>query len=275
MSRRRTLLVISQILLLVFVWHAVAVRLQRPFLPAPLVVFGTFFAEILGENTVSGLLTATSWSDVQLALAEPNGRLLADTWASLKRIGVSVFWGTLLAVPLAIATADNRWLDRLFSPLLYALYPVPKIVFLPVVIFFLGLGDPSIVFLIALIVFFQIFVIVRDSAGQVPPQTLDSLEALGANRWQRLLHVYVPLGIPAVITALKISIGTAIAVLFIAESLGNTDGLGYYINSLQLNRFAYNKVYAGIIAISVLGSVLFGVLSWLERRSSRWQRSSP
>lgn len=272
MSRRRTLLVISQMLLLVFGWHVLAVRLERPFLPQPLLVFGTFFTELLGEDTVTGLLTVTSWSDVQAALAEPNGRLLADAWASLKRIGVSVFWGTLLAAPLAIATADNRWLDRLCSPLLYALYPVPKIVFLPVVIFFLGLGDPSIIFLIALIVFFQIFVIVRDSAGQVPPQTLDSLEALGANRWQRLLHVYVPLGIPAVITALKISIGTAIAVLFIAESLGNTDGLGYYINSLQLNRFAYNKVYAGIVAISLLGSMLFGVLSWLERRSSRWQR---
>jgi len=272
MRRRRTLLVTCQILVLLFVWHALALRLQRPFLPEPLLVLGTFFAELLGENTVSGLLTAGSWLDVRAAFAEPNGRLLADTWASLQRIAVSLFWGTLLAAPLAIATADNRWLDRLFSPLLYALYPVPKIVFLPIVIFFLGLGDPSIIFLIALIVFFQIFVIVRDSAAQVPPQTLDSLEALGANRWQRLLHVYVPLGIPAIITALKISLGTAIAVLFIAESLGNTDGLGYYINSLQLNRFAYNKVYAGIVAISVLGSVLFGLLSWLERRSSRWQR---
>jgi NitT/TauT family transport system permease protein len=272
MSRRRTLLVSSQMLVLIFVWHLVAVRLQRPFLPVPLLVFGTFFAEILGEDTVTGLLTASSWQDVAAALAQPNGRLLADTWASLKRIGVSLFWGTLVAAPLAIATADNRWLDRLLSPLLYVLYPAPKIVFLPIVIFFFGLGDPSIVFLISVIVFFQIYVIVRDSAAQVPPQTLDSLEALGANRWQRLLHVYVPLGVPAVITALKISIGTAIAVLFIAESLGNTDGLGYYINSLQLNRFAYNKVYAGIVAVSLLGSLLFGLLSWLEWRSSRWQR---
>lgn len=272
MSRRRTLLVVSQIIVLMFVWHVTSVRLGRPFLPAPITVLGMFFRELLGDSTVQGLLTATTWQDVQVALAEPNGRLLADAWASVRRIGVSLLWGTLLAAPLAIATADNRWLDRLVSPLVYTLYPVPKIVFLPIVIFFLGLGDPSIIFLIALIVFFQIFVIVRDSAAQVPPQTLDSLEALGANRWQRLLHVYVPLGIPAVITALKISIGTAIAVLFIAESLGNTDGLGYYINSLQLNRFAYDKVYAGIVAISLLGALLFGVLSWLEKRSSRWQR---
>src|SRR5690625_7599412 len=86
-----------------------------------------------------------------------------------------------------------------------------------------------------------------------------------------LRYVYQPLSVSAVFTALKESVGTAIAVLFIAESIGNNVGLGYYIVVDQWNRFAYNKVYTGILAIALLGSILFGLLSWLERRVNRWQ----
>ncbi|MEM7737040.1 MAG: ABC transporter permease subunit [Deinococcota bacterium] len=272
----RVLTLSLQLIGLVLVWHVAAVQLERPFLPPPTDVFITFLRELVGDTSWQALSEITSPAAFGQALVNtpPSGRLLSDTWASLQRIAISTFWGTVIAAPLAIAAAANRTLDRLISPLITLLYPAPKIVYLPIVIFFFGLGDPSIIFLISLIIFFQIYVIIRDSAAQVPTQTLDSMYALGASRWQTLLHVYLPVSLPAVMTALKISIGTAIAVLFIAESLGNTDGLGYYINSLQLNRFAYTKVYAGIVAISLLGSVLFGVLTWLEHLSKRWQRPS-
>ena len=242
------LALLIDLVLLVAVWHIAAVNLDRNFLPTPWLVVQTFFQELQGP-------------------------LLAHSWASLRRILLSVLAGTALAAPIAILAAENRILDSLLSPLMYFLYPTPKIVFLPIIVVLLGLGDPSIIFLIALIVFFQVYVIVRDAVAQVPRATLDSVASLGAGRWQRLRYVYLPLSVPAVFTALKVSVGTAIAVLFIAESIGNNVGLGYYIVVDQWNRFAYKKVYAGILAIALLGSVLFGLLSWLETRSSRWRTS--
>jgi NitT/TauT family transport system permease protein len=232
--------------LLLLVWQVSSQLLAKSYLPAPLLVFRTFISEL-------------------------QDGLLLQTWVSARRVLTGVLAGTLTAAPLAILAAENRLLDSLLSPLINFLYPIPKIVFLPIIVFLLGLGNPSIVFLVALIVFFQIYVIVRDAVARVPAETLDSVAALGAGRWQRLRYVYLPLSISATLTALKISIGTAIAVLFIAESIGNNVGLGYYIIVEQWNRFAYPKVYAGILAISLLGSLLFGVLSWLERRTNRWQ----
>ena len=76
------------------------------------------------------------------------------------------------------------------------------------------------------------------------------------------------------LTALKVSIGTAIAVLFIAESIGNNVGLGYYIIVEQWNRYAYPKVYAGILAMSLLGLGLFLALTLLERRLSPWHNNN-
>ncbi len=243
---RRTILLLD-IALLLLVWFAAAQLLDKNYLPGPGKVVATFALEL-------------------------QGGLLRHVWVSTWRVLVSVALGGLVAAPLAIAAAEGKTLDRFLSPLIYFLYPVPKIVFLPIIILILGLGNPSIIFLIALVVFFQIYVIVRDATAGVPLETVDSVNALGASRWQRLRYVYIPVSLPAVVTALKVSVGTAVAVLFIAETIGNNVGLGYYIVVEQWNRFAYAKVYAGILALSLLGSALFSGLSWLERRLNRWQR---
>ncbi len=240
------LALIIDLLLLLLLWHVAAVSLDRSFLPSPWKVLAAFTAEVQGP-------------------------LLMHAWASMKRVLLSVLAGTALAAPLAVLAAESRLLDSFLSPLVYFLYPTPKIVFLPIIVFLLGLGDPSIIFLISLIVFFQVYVIVRDALAGVPVATLDSLASLGGRRWHRLRYLYAPLSLGAVLTALKVSVGTSIAVLFIAESIGNNVGLGYYIVVDQWNRFAYPKVYAGVLMIAALGSALFGLLSWLEARSTRWQ----
>lgn len=232
--------------LLVLVWHLAATNLDRSFLPTPWKVALTFYGEVQGP-------------------------LLMHSWVSLKRVLISVLAGSVVAAPLAVLAAESRLLDTFLSPLIYFLYPTPKIVFLPIIVFLLGLGDPSIIFLISLIVFFQVYVIVRDALARVPTATLDTVASLGGRRRHRLRYLYLPLSASAVLTALKVSVGTSIAVLFIAEAIGNNVGLGYYIVVDQWNRFAYPKVYAGVLMIALLGSVLFASLSWLEARATRWQ----
>jgi NitT/TauT family transport system permease protein len=234
--------------LLLLLWHAAAVALDANFLPTPLDVLARFFTELR------------------------DGDLWLHTLVSARRVVVSMALGTALAVPLAVLAAQSRLLDRFVTPLLYFTYPAPKVVFLPLIVVFLGLGDASKVFLIGLIIFFQVFVIVRDAAGQVRPEMLESINALGANHWQRLRYVYVPVSLPAVMTALKVSAGTAIAVLFIAETIGSTTGLGYYIMNAW-GRFAYPSLYAGILAMSLLGLALFVLFDLLEKRLTRWQGS--
>lgn len=248
MSRlRRRWPLLLDLALLLLLWHAAAAALDANFLPPPLTVLERFAAELR------------------------DGELWMHTLVSARRVGVSIALGTALAVPLAVLAAQMRPLDRFVTPLLYFTYPAPKVVFLPLIVVFLGLGDESKIFLIGLIIFFQVFVIVRDAAGQVRPETLESINALGANHWHRLRYVYVPVSLPAVMTALKVSAGTAIAVLFIAETIGTTTGLGYYIMNAW-GRFAYPSLYAGILAMSLLGLGLFVLFDLLEKRLTRWQR---
>lgn len=232
---------------LVLVWHVASVSLEERFLPTPGDVLGRFFSELR------------------------EGELLNHTLISTRRVILSIIIGTITAVPLALLTAQVRLLDRVLTPLLYFAYPAPKVVFLPLIIFAFGLGDASRIFLISLVIFFQVFVIIYGAASQVQPQTLESIVSLGAGRWALLRYVYIPVSVPAIVTALKISVGTAIAVLYIAEGIAGRTGLGYYINDNY--QFAqYTNIYAGIIAISLLGLVLFVFFDVLERYFTRWQK---
>jgi len=109
-------------------------------------------------------------------------------------------------------------------------------------------------------------VVVRDEAANLRPELIDSVLSLGASRFDLLRHVYLPATLPAVLTALRLRVGTAIAVLFFAESFATTAGLGYYIFVDTWSRLAYVEMYAGVLAMSMLGLGLYVLIDALERR---------
>ncbi len=186
------------------------------------------------------------------------------------RLVASMVIATLLATPLGLAIGQSpRW-NGLVSPLIYLTYPVPKIVFLPIIMLFLGTGDSSKVFIISLILFFQILVVVRDACLGVRPELVQSVRSLGANRLEQLRYVYLPACLPSVLTALRVSTGTAIAVLFLAETFATQSGLAYYITVEAWGRMAYPEMYAGVIAMAVLGFTTYVFLDRLERRVCEW-----
>ena len=234
-----------ELLVLSLFWELLAARLDEPALPPLSAVLRALYA----ERTL----------------------LLEHLIVSARRVLLSVAFSVGIGAPLAILSASSRRLDRALSPLFYFFHPVPKVVFLPILLLLVGLGEDSKLLLMTAIIVFQIYVIVRDATSQVPAQTLDSMASLGANRWQMLRFVYLPVSRPAIVTALKVSVAIAIAVLYIAEQTGSLEGLGAYIkNNFQMVQYA--KVYAGALVMSALGLAVFAVLSALEMRVTRWQK---
>ena len=243
MKARHVLLTVAVLLV---VWEAVARLWNVSVLPPASEVLLVFFEDLPG----------------------PLGRhLLASTARTLVSIALAVTFAT----PLGLALGQSESLSRLLSPLIYIVYPIPKIVFLPIVLLFLGIGNVSKVFLITLILWFQVLVVVRDEASAIRPEMIHSVRSLGGGRRALFLFVYLPACLPAVLTAIRVSIGTAIAVLFFAESFATTSGLGYYIIVDTWGRLDYAAMYAGVVAMSLLGVVLFFTVDGLERRLCPWK----
>jgi NitT/TauT family transport system permease protein len=242
--RRRDLILASVALLAL--WQLAATLLNRPIFPPVWPVLRAF------------------------ALAIPDGlglHFLVSAW----RVLVSIVLAIVAAVPAGLGLGLSPKANRLAAPIIYLLYPIPKIVFLPVILLLLGIGNLSKVFIIALILFFQILVVVRDEASALHPALIASVRSLGAGRRALFRFVYLPACLPAVLTSLRLSVGTAIAVLFFAESFATTSGLGYYIIIESWGRLAYSDMYAGVIAMSLLGLALYFAVDLLERRLCPWQ----
>ncbi len=231
---------------LVVAWQFAAMLIRLPILPTPFEVGRTLLFEL------------------------GNG-LMTHVMASLWRVVAGTLLSVLLAVPLGLAIgASARW-NRIFSPLIYLLYPIPKVVFVPIVLLFLGIGDAAKIAIIFLILFFQVLVLVRDQAASLPPQLLLSLRSLGAGRRALFRFVYLPASLPAILTALRQSVGTAVAVLYIAELFATTRGLGYYIYYQGSTLLNYPAMYAGVVAMSLLGLGMYFSVEWLERWWCPWK----
>lgn len=202
------------------------------------------------------------------------GTYFSDLWpallVSLYRVVAAMTIGTVLAIPLGLICGRSPRIDAVFAPVLYFLYPLPKVVLLPVLVVLMGLADAPKIVLIALTVFFQVLVTVRDAAQSVPEESVMSMRSLGSGRWDIYRHVIVPATLPELFTALRISSGTAVAILFFAESLAGSTGLGYFIVDAWA-LLAYPKMFAGIIAMAFLGVVLYELFDLAERHLTRWK----
>jgi NitT/TauT family transport system permease protein len=100
---------------------------------------------------------------------------------------------------------------------------------------------------------------------------LHSVRSLGAGRRALFRFVYLPASLPAILTALRQSIGTAVAVLYVAELFATQRGLGYYIYIQGSTLFNYPNMYAGVLAMSLLGLSLYFIVDWLHHRLCPWQ----
>jgi NitT/TauT family transport system permease protein len=231
---------------LLLAWQISAMVVNRPILPGPFEVFTVFVREI--QNGLSNHFVFSLW-----------------------RVFAGMALSVLVAAPVGLAIGGSKKLNRLFSPLIYLLYPIPKVVFVPVVILFLGIGDIAKIAIMFLILFFQIVVLVRDQAAGLAPQLIQSLHSLGAGRRALFRFVYLPASLPAILTALRQSIGTAVAVLYITELSATKYGLGYYIYYNGSTLLDYPAMYAGVVAMSLLGLGMYFTVDWLERKWCRWK----
>jgi len=225
-------------------WQLLALIVNRPILPSPLEVVPLFLTNITGELGLHFL-------------------------ASAARVLTAIILATLLAAPLGLALGQMPRLDSVIGPLIAIIYPIPKIIFLPVIYVLMGISDLSKITLIASIIFFQILVVVRDEAAGLKKELILSVKSLGAGRRALFKYVYIPASIPAILTALRVSVGTAVAVLFIAEQSLTSYGLGYYIVIETYQVLLYPEMYTGIMGMGLLGVLLYFAIYSIELKVSK------
>ena len=144
---------------------------------------------------------------------------------------------------------------------------------MPVFILLLGLGELSKITLMVTILIFPLTLAARDGVRAIPADLFLAARSLNLppRQWPR--HLILPATLPSVFSALRVSIGIAISVLFFAENWATEWGLGYFI----MNAWAimhYSELWAGILALALLGWLLFMLIDLAERWLCPWRAAS-
>jgi NitT/TauT family transport system permease protein len=195
--------------------------------------------------------------------------LWADVLASCGRVLAGFIFAAVVGVPLGLAMGTFYSMDSLFSPLVGTVRYMPITGFVPLIIIWVGLDEPSKILIISLGVVLYNVVMVADAVKFIPNEMINVAYTMGAGRWDVLWKVIVPATFPSVLDTLRVNISGAWNFVVIAELLAAQNGLGFRI--IQSQRFLRtDKVLFCIMLIGAIGLVIDYGLKWLSRILTPW-----
>jgi ABC-type nitrate/sulfonate/bicarbonate transport system permease component len=186
-----------------------------------------------------------------------------------------IFAGFLLAavsgVALGLLMGMSRVLARVADLWIAALYPLPKISLIPLLIIWLGTGEAYKIVISAVTAFFPVVISTYAGIRQVDRGLIKAAKDLGANSRQIQLNVVIPSAVPSIFSGLQLGMGVTIILVVAAEMIGGSSegGMGYLlINAGQI--METEKVFASLIVLAVMGAVVIKLQQWIDRKLAPW-----
>ncbi|HTO14367.1 MAG TPA: ABC transporter permease [Edaphocola sp.] len=192
-------------------------------------------------------------------------------WASSQRVVIGILISLILGIIGGVLTAMSKRINQVLEPLLYLSYPIPKLALMPIIMIVFGIGETTKIVMIVLIIVFQLIISIRDAIRRIPKENYYVLSSIGASRFQQIKHIMIPGVLPDILSAIRVTVGIAISVLFVTESFGTDKGLGFFIVDSWM-RLDYISMYAGIVALSVIGFLLFLIIDLVDTFFCKWNK---
>lgn len=194
-------------------------------------------------------------------------------WHSIQIIFWGFLWSSILGVPLGILCGTFKLFSQLTEPVVDFVRYMPAPAFGALVVAILGIYDAPKVAIIFLGTFFQQVLVIANTTRKLDPSLIEAAQTLGAHRPQLVLNVVVPGIIVDLYNDMRILLGWAWTYLIVAEYIGASSGITFFINQQAKYRI-YDNVFAAILMIGIIGFTTDRILAWLGCRMFPWQKSS-
>jgi NitT/TauT family transport system permease protein len=227
-------------------WLVVARNIPAFILPPP---------ERVATRFVSAVADGTWWTSTRVTLVE-------------SLLGFAL--GFVVANLLGYLLAHIPLLARMIGPYIPASQALPIVAIAPLLILWLGYGLASKVAAAALLVFFPMLINTVSGLRRIDPSLREVALVYGANRWQILRHVEVPLAMPTILSGVKISFTLAVTGATVAEFMGADRGLGVLLNVASRGLFDTALVFVALLTLVALAMLAYGLVTVLERVLIRW-----
>lgn len=235
-------------------------------------VFGLWWFVTLGESSEERIVSALALPSPSETFASFNQlwtdrALVSNTLTTLYRVAAGFSLATLIGVPLGVLAGCFPPVKAFLMPLILFGRNIPIAALVPLSFFFFGIGDSQkIVFIFMATVAF----VIADTATSimnVGQQYLDTAYTVGANRWQTIIKVMVPLAMPSVLDSLRLLFGLAFGYIMLAETIKlgtESGGLGHLI-SMSQRRGPRAHIYLIILIIPVVAFLIDRILFAIQK----------
>ncbi|HLQ92023.1 MAG TPA: ABC transporter permease [Xanthobacteraceae bacterium] len=199
-----------------------------------------------------------------------NGELAMHTGVTLVRVFAGFVIGAIPGVAVGLLMAMFKPVRIFFDPLIAALFPIPKIALMPLLLLAFGFGDASKIALVAIAVFFPVIVNTYTGASNIEKIYWDVAKNYGASQWVMFTRIVFFGALPMIFAGLRIALAVSFIVLVAAEFVATKSGLGYLIwNSWEL--LQVDIMFVGIVTIGVLGLITSALFQEIERKVIPWK----
>ena len=197
-----------------------------------------------------------------------------SVWGPLSVSAYAFAIGLLIAIvvglPLGVMLGRSATLNAMLDPFITAFNATPRLVFLPLVLMWFGLGLWSKVVIVFLGALFPILINTYEGVRNADKVLINVVRSFGAGEWAIARLVVLPNSMPYIVVGLRLAIGRAVLGVVVAEFFGAQDGLGV-VMVRAASRFEVNTVFAGLIVFAALSLLMTGLVKLLEDRLSRWR----
>lgn len=201
-----------------------------------------------------------------------SGELYTHTSATVVRLVTGLVAGSVAGVVVGLLMGVWRPLRSALGPTFTALYALPKIAILPLLLLIFGLTETPKILSVAISVFFVIQINTLAGIVQIDARVLEAARAYKATGLKLFTNILLPGAMPSIMTGLRVAAGMSVIVVTAVEFVASNDGLGYLIwNSWQL--FQPSKMYVGLIVVSIVGALVTSLIIPLERTLIPWKYS--
>ena len=222
-----------------------------------------------------GALTVPPPEAVGRALFELLGRdmLYEAAYYTFYSTVMGFIIAVVVGVGLGIVLGKMHLLEKISAPFLVATQVVPKVAIVPLVLLWFGFGIASKIFMAAIISFFVVMQNTILGIRSIDPGHRDLMKVIRAPWWKRIISLDIPSSLPFVLTGVELGVVFAITGAIVGEFLGGDDGLGA-LAVVMLAGMRTDQLFATVIVMTLMGFILYAVVSAIRRVAIPWHESS-
>ena len=226
--------------------------------------------ELVGRSINPLLFAPPTVVAAQFGELIASGELLAAAQITMQALFLGYALAVLVGIPFGVAMGIWTRLGDIVQPYLYAIFATPRVVVVPLIVVWFGIGFEARLFLVFFWSAIAIGVNTTQGVRYARPDLVEVAHSFNANKIQMARHVLIPGAIPFVLAGLRIGAERAIVGVIIGEMFLQIVGLGGIIaaGSAEL---APAKMLCAVVVIALMGTIIITILDFAERRFQRWK----